>query len=113
MNIYIEIALGVIALAAFCVSLVRFLHFFQLNSYRAAIHGKWLKGNISKYIVNIIFGLTALFSALTTSVVAVTGFIASMIIGAILSMPQKAKKPLVYTMRVKRLIITSVLMYVM
>ena len=112
MNIYIEIALGVIALAAFCVSLVRFLHFFQLNSYRAAIHGKWLKGNISKYIVNIIFGLTALFSALTTSVVAVTGFIASMIIGAILSMPQKAKKPLVYTMRVKRLIITSVLIYV-
>lgn len=108
---FLEIICVLLSVTAFCVSLVKFLHFFQLNSYRASTHTKWIRGNISKYIPNLIFGIVALCFSNLSGIGAGLIFASSMLLGALLSKPQKAKKPLVYTMRVKRLIITSFVIY--
>lgn len=109
MNTLIFILCIVTSFSAFLVSLVKLIHFFQLNSYRAALQLKWIKANPSKIFSNIIFGLIGLITALIPTLRAL--LILVMFLGTVTSFPRKAKKPLVYTMRVKRLIVTSFLMY--
>ena len=92
---------------AFAVSLIKFTHFFQLNSYRAALQFKWIKSNSTKLFPNIFLGAFALFGAFYDSIGGFIIFIAAAILGILTSLPKKAKKPLVYTMRVKRLLITA------
>lgn len=95
------------ALAASAVSIIKFTHFFQLNSYRAKLQSKWMVQNPSKLTANFLFGALGIVSAFADSAFGSVVFIVMMLFGALLSKPQKAKKPLVYTMRVKRLLVTS------
>lgn len=111
MNAYITSFFIALSAAAFAISLIKFIHFFQLNSYRAAIQLKWLRTNPVKAAPNIILGLIALIGAKTGGIPGYAIFGGAMIIGLAASMPRKAKKPLVYTMRVKRLIVTSAILY--
>lgn len=111
MNAYITSFFIALSAAAFAVSLVKFIHFFQLNSYRIAIQLKWLRTNPVKAAPNIILGLIALIGAKIGGIPAYAIFGAAMAIALAISGPQKAKKPLVYTMRVKRLILTSSIIY--
>jgi len=111
MNVYLLVVCIIFALSAFLVSLIKFTHFFQLNSYRSALQLKWLKSNPQKAIPNIIFGVIALLGAIYGGITGYVIFLSSMLLGLVTSKPQKAKKPLVYTMRVKRLILTSILLY--
>ncbi len=94
------------ALAASAVSIIRFTHFFQLNSYRAKIQGKWMTQNVSKLMPAILLGALGIAASFLTNVFGNIIFVIMMLFGALLSKPQKAKKPLVYTMRVKRLLAT-------
>ncbi len=109
----------IMSAAAFCVSTIKFLHFFQLNSYRAKIHSKWILKNFSKWASNLIGGAILVFLSYwdADGIEALEGsygikwiFIAISAIMILLSRPQKAKKPLVYTMRVKRLIATTLIL---
>ncbi len=99
------------SLAAFGMALIKFMHFFQLNSYRAKIHSKWLLQNMDKAYINIIAGIILLvlsvFQSLWTGII----YILVSIIALAFSVPKKAKKPLVYTMRVKRMLITTAVIY--
>ncbi len=101
----------VLGFGAFYISLIKLIHFFQLNSYRAKIQFKWMKLNPKKIFPNLFFGIIALAFSLLSGIFKIFGFAFFIVFGAYFSKPQKAKKPLVYTMRVKRLIITSVILY--
>ncbi len=90
--------------AAYILSVVRFMHIFQLNSYAAPTQIRWMRNNRSKWLVNVFMAAAALLGALF-SALPVT--IAALLWGAYLERPQKAKKPLVYTKRVRRMLVTE------
>ena len=102
----------VICALAFGISTKKFVHFFQLNSYRAKIHSKWIWNNFGKIWPNVILGISLIAVSLIKNAVTSTAVFAVLsVLAAILSKPKKAKKPLVYTMRVKRLLVTTVIVY--
>ena len=92
------------------------LHMFQLNSYQYQAQGRYFKTHLFQTVYPVI-GLV-LFGMLAAGV-ASTSVAAALIIGilaicymaglAILYRPKKAKKKLVITARVKRLIVTTVI----
>ena len=103
----------VCSLAAFAVSTIRFMHFFQLNSYRAKIHSKWILNNLNKTYINIISALIIIVLANNATIWARICHILVCGFAIALSLPKKAKKPLVYTMRVKRMLITTAVLYLL
>ena len=96
---------------AFFVMIARYdIHMFQLSSYRYNRYFRWLvPGNIvSKYRV---LALLMLVPALFPNYLGV-GFATGVTIGAwIYSLGEKFKTPLVYTMRVKRLFATNIILF--
>ncbi len=106
MDIFLNTLCALCALAAIAVSSVKFMHFFQLNSYRATLQTKWLKSNPTKALPNVIFGVAGVLISLSNGIFAKIAFCAVMLIGALFSAPKKAKKPLVYTPRVRRMFVT-------
>lgn len=111
MDIFFNALCCIAAFFAFCLSIVRFMHFFQLNSYRASIQLRWMKVNISKLISNILFGTVGFAAALRGGAVMSIIFVFAMLLGMLFSIPQRAKKPLVYTARVKRMLVTCAVIY--
>ncbi len=97
----------IIILTAYGLSCISQLHMFQLNSYQLKSHIYRLKDNITRIAPNIIFPaislITILFKGLT-AVLALTIIFAAALVA---TLPKKAKKPLVYTARVKRQLITT------
>ena len=90
----------------FTILCLYYLHMFQLNSYKPHEQRKWLKDNF----------LSAILSRNTTSILAIcalpfglVGYIISSVLfllGGYINLPKTAKKPLVYTNRIKRMLIT-------
>ena len=112
MDTILYIICHIIALAAFAISTVKFVHFFQLNSYRAKIHTKWIFNNFGKIWPNVITGVALVAISLAGKNPGLKiAFSVIALLLAILSKPKKAKKPLVYTMRVKRLLVTTAISY--
>ncbi len=101
------------SLAAFAVSAIKFLHFFQLNSYRAKIHSKWICKNFSKWAPNLIGGIVLIFLSIWDGIGAKWMYLTTSALLILLSLPKKAKKPIVYTMRVKRLLVTTFILLVL
>lgn len=89
------------------LAVIKSMHMFQLNSYNTKTHLKWMRGNLSKFLTQF-FSILLLF---------LFPFIKNATLGIILSLifivfclfnkPIKnAKKPLVFTSRVKRMFVT-------
>ncbi len=99
-----KLAMLVCAAAAFAVRSLYFIHMLQLNSYRGERYRRWCRENDSR-LVNV----RALLPALLLPAMylpAVYAYAVSAVILAltlVLNLPKKAKKPLVITARVKRL----------
>lgn len=94
---------------SFIMCLVDSMHFFQLNSYRFDTHTKWMKENIKKYFHHGTASVLALL-AVCLEIPGEYKTIACAVIFAfacIIERPKKAKKPLVYTPRVKRMLATT------
>lgn len=93
-------------LAAAAVLCVKNIHIFQLNSYKPKAQLKWVRDNITDILLHTVWALGAVY--LTTELgrtgVALTGVLFIAIL--LFNLPKKAKKPLVYTARVKRLLVT-------
>ena len=98
--------------AALAVGLcaVKYMHFFQLNSYKFAEHKGWLRRNQGP------LALTVILAALTALPLIIGGNVGSIVaiviclIYATISKPKSrsaTKKPLVYTARVKRMLVTE------
>lgn len=100
---------AVIFLVPTAMSLVDSMHFFQLNSYRFDTHTKWIKENSKKYLPHAIVSVLMLIVLLfNMSIIAKSVVLAILLLVAIpVEKPKKAKKPLVYTPRVKRMLFTE------
>ena len=84
----------------------QYIHMLQLNSYRAERYGRWLAEDVRR-----VLNLRAVFvwmAALLYPVSPTAALIAAAALFALLNIRKKpaAKKPLVYTARVKRLLVT-------
>ena len=93
------------------MSVIDSVHFFQLNSYRFDTHTKWMRENLRKYLTHNIISvlmLIVVFIPMNPMVKAIALEIL-FIISLPTEKPKKAKKPLVYTARVKRMLATTLL----
>ena len=93
------------------MSVIDSVHFFQLNSYRFDTHTKWIRENSRKYLTHNIISvlmLIVIFIPMNPMVKAIA-LEALFIISLPTEKPKKAKKPLVYTPRVKRMLFTTLL----
>ncbi len=92
------------ALLGYAAAMTYYMHMFQLNSYHANIQMKWLKNNfISGYISRIIFAVLSIICTFLGTYIAGTVL---NILFLVRNLPGKAKKPLVFTARVRRMIVT-------
>ena len=104
-----------VCMAVFLVSaamgIIDSVHFFQLNSYRFDTHTKWIRENSRKYLTHNIISVLMLIAVFIPMNPAVKAVILTVLF--LLSLPsekpKKAKKPLVYTARVKRMLFTTAL----
>ena len=101
----------VVAFAFFLLIAKYDIHMFQLSSYRYSRYFRWLvPGNIISQ--KRFFAFMMLVPALVPNYVGV-GFATGITIGAwAVAWREKFKTPLVYTMRVKRLFATNILLFV-
>ena len=90
------------------MSLVDSMHFFQLNSYRFDTHTKWMKENAKKYFSHAVASVLALICVFLEMPGEYKLILCAVIfaVGCFIEKPKKAKKPLVYTPRVKRMFTT-------
>lgn len=88
-------------LAAVALSDIRFMHYFQLNSYQSVTQVHWMGKNTSKWIPNLVFSVMGIFALLSPA--AEWLMAACFLAAAYCTIPKKAKKPLVYTKRVQRM----------
>ena len=109
--------------AAAALSLRRFIHMFQLNSYKPKVQKKWLKENAKGfYLLNLVSLAIGLVCAAVSVALpigpAMQGVLLLMIsaplaVCAIYNRPKPAKIPLKYTARIKRLIATLCVIYLL
>ena len=112
MSPYLQLLYGALVLVSFWAvfrSMVFNLHMFQLNGYRASTHFGWMKKNAAHYLPELAVFATA-FTGLIRSepwMAFAAAALTVLVVGLIFSNRERsAKKPLVYTARVKRLIVT-------
>ena len=98
----------VLFLISTAMCLIDSMHFFQLNSYRFDTHTKWIRENTKKYYFHSVLSVLSLI-AVFLEISGTYKIYACAVIFALACMaekPKKAKKPLVYTARVKRMFTT-------
>ena len=106
-----EIVFLILLLLAFAANFTMlclyYLHMFQLNSYKPHEQLKWLKNNFLPAVVGRNLGVIVTIPLLLFCSAIGQGIsFAVLAVSAYLNRPKKAKKPLVYTNRVKRMLIT-------
>ena len=82
------------------------VHIFQLNSYKHNVQEKWVRDNIEDLMLRSVWALGAVFLVRELHGWGALLAAALFAVIALLNKPQKAKKPLVFTARVKRLMAT-------
>ena len=93
--------------ANFSTLCLYYLHMFQLNSYKPHEQLKWLKSNFLPAIIGRNLGVIITIPLLLFLGSAGHGISCVILaVSSYLNRPQKAKKPLVYTNRIKRMLIT-------
>lgn len=108
MTIAFDIVIAALFFLVFALRIISGTHIFQLNSYKSKVQLHWIEKNRWKLLWQSIFlllGLVVSFlieNVLVSQVCAIVAFAGTVP----LNIPQKAKKPLVYTKRVIRLLIT-------
>ncbi|MBQ4556080.1 MAG: UDP-N-acetylmuramoyl-tripeptide--D-alanyl-D-alanine ligase [Clostridia bacterium] len=102
--------LALVSLVFFIVLCARYYtHMFQLNSYTEKVQLSWIGQNFIRYVPAIIVGVAAFvcgFFEAREYVYAYLILALAAILMALCYLPKKAKKPIVYTARVKRLLAT-------
>lgn len=91
------------------------MHMFQLNSYKPKEHCTWLKSpdNLKKIRLILLQFATIMILCLFAGIIGKIAAIAIYCFMAVMNRPIKAKKPLVYTKRVKRMLVTSYVIYIL
>lgn len=95
---------------ALCLCSLKFMHFFQLNSYRSAEHLPFAKRNLPLYILSGLYCAAALLAILMPDFLAPAYTVLLSLSYALSFKPRSraiTKKPLAFTARVKRMLITE------
>lgn len=108
MNIAIFCIYTAAALAGIVFFSLREFHMLQLNGYKTPEHSWWMKKNYKRYIFPaVLFALQFLMLATGAALPMLIGFTAFNLCFSVANKPgKKFKKPLKYTARVKRMMIT-------
>ena len=85
------------------------IHIYQLNHYKPDAQIKWSGRNILKLTLQSILYFVLILAINIEQVIYAALAIGVILLGIFINIPKKAKKPLVYTSRVKRLILTTYL----
>ena len=112
MNLVLWIIYAVISLTATVFLGLREFHMLQLNGYKTPEHSRWMKKNARRYILPAVLFIAQFLlipfqhkRGLAVALLIVLCFFNAII--ALLNKPgKKFKKPLVYTARMKRMMIT-------
>ena len=102
LTILLEIINIIIPILALCLTTLIHLHMFQLNSYQIKSHFNRIKQNPGQLLPDIIIGAAGLASLFMNTVSALVYTNCLFVLAIILNKPKKAKKPMVYTTRIKR-----------
>ena len=110
MNIVLFVVYAVIALGATVFLGLREFHMLQLNGYKTPEHSRWMKKNAKRYILPAVlfvvqFALLFLHGGAAVALIIVLSLF-NIIIGLLNKPGKKFKKPLVYTARMKRMMVT-------
>ncbi|MCD8187279.1 MAG: UDP-N-acetylmuramoyl-tripeptide--D-alanyl-D-alanine ligase [Ruminococcus sp.] len=108
MEIVLFLIYTIVAAAAIIFTSLKEIHMLQLNGYKFVEHTRWMRKNIKQYIYQMLL-IIVQFVLLATGatapmLIALTLLNACIIIRSM--QRKKAKKPLVFTARVKRLMVT-------
>jgi UDP-N-acetylmuramoyl-tripeptide--D-alanyl-D-alanine ligase len=89
------------------ISILHYIHMFQLCSYKLNSYIKWCRSNVKSIIriANIIIIIPLFFAFIGKRYFVISGIIVLFLM-LYCNRPRKAKKPLVYTSRIIRLIVT-------
>ena len=112
----ISILCTVLTLPAFLYVLRYNLHMFQLNGYKNGEHIHWLKKNVSRQYLLILIGISGILSMCLPHIVTLLLQTAAALICMKYYLYLKktnTKKKLVYTARVKRLILTDSILVIL
>ncbi|WP_337664408.1 UDP-N-acetylmuramoyl-tripeptide--D-alanyl-D-alanine ligase [Suilimivivens sp.] len=112
----ISILCAVLTLPAFLYVLRYNLHMFQLNGYKNGEHTHWLKKNVSRQYLLILIGISGILSMCLPGIVTLLLQTAAVLICMKYYLYLKktnTKKKLVYTARVKRLILTDSILVIL
>jgi UDP-N-acetylmuramoyl-tripeptide--D-alanyl-D-alanine ligase len=110
MNLVLWIIYAVIALGATVFLGLREFHMLQLNGYKTPEHSRWMNKNARRYILPAVlfvvqFALLFLHGGAAVALIIVLSLF-NIIIGLLNKPGKKFKKPLVYTARMKRMMVT-------
>ena len=89
---------------------IKYMHFFQLNSYKFAEHKGWLRRNAGPLSFTAILSASLALGSVVGGTFGLIQTIIVCLIYAAVSKPKSkklTKKPLVYTARVKRMLVTE------
>ena len=109
-DIYIALNIigAVFAIAASVLTVIRTTHMFQQNSYKPRVQFKWMAANAKHFVINLVILVLAVSALFINKIWLYIIFYVLAFICALVNKPMKnAKKPLVYTARVKRMLVTD------
>lgn len=109
----LHIAFYITAIASYFMAVRYFAHMFQLNGYHRDAQSRWFASNLGIVLARLTF---AVFSFVVSFFAGNTAIVVCCILNAIsvyFLVPGKAKKPLVYTARIKRLFFTSIVFFIL
>jgi UDP-N-acetylmuramoyl-tripeptide--D-alanyl-D-alanine ligase len=98
---------------AYVFVVLKSMHIFQLNSYKAATHFRWLRKNIGALVPSVLMlalGVVGIFAS-HVGLAAVYVLLCAGMVSYHLPV-KKAKKPLVFTARVNRMLVTCGLLLI-
>lgn len=95
------------------LSTIFFMHMFQLNTYRADDQWHWMIKNRGRMLPLILPAVGGIIGVICGGNAALIISGAAMLLAALCYKPRAAKKPLKYTPRVKRMLVTIGVIYVL
>ncbi len=113
--LYLCLISAIVSVVPVAMAAIDSMHFFQLNSYRFDTHTKWIKENSRKYLTHAILAVLMLIVQLlqVSPIYKAIPLTVLLLLAIPAEKPKKAKKPLVYTPRVKRMLFTETLLFIL
>lgn len=107
----LHIAFYLTAIASYFFAVRYFVHMFQLNGYHRDAQNRWFVSNLGIVFARLTFAFLSFAVSLFEANTALIICCILNIISVYFLIPGKAKKPLVYTARIKRLFFTSAIIF--